>query len=82
MVPIQVKQRRSVVSSVTERRSVVSSVTVGNRNPLSLGELVNVRITDPEDGEVLVFDSATNSYVLRPVSITSNNISSIRGGGF
>lgn len=67
---------------VRQRRSVVSSVTVGNRNPLSLGELVNVRITDPEDGEVLVFDSATNSYVLRPVSVTSNNISSITGGRF
>jgi hypothetical protein len=72
----------ALVVTVKPTKTVVSSVTIAPTTSVSLGNLTNVDATDPNDGETLVYDATTSKYVVKPIAITSNNITSIQGGGF
>ena len=68
--------------SVKPNKTVVSSVTIAPQTSVSLGNLTNVDATDPNDGETLVYEAATAKYVVKPITVTSNNITNINGGSF
>ena len=68
--------------SIKPKKAVVSSVNIGPKPDLFLGQLKNVDATDPDDGEALIYDEATNKYIVKPILITSNNIINLAGGTF
>jgi hypothetical protein len=61
---------------------VVSSVTIAPQTTISLGNLTNVDASNPDDGETLVFDAATNTFIVKELIVDSNNITNINGGTF
>jgi hypothetical protein len=72
----------SIKVSIKPKKAVVSSVNIGPKPTLNLGQLQNVDASDPDDGEVLVYDAATNKYIVKPVVVDANNITNIAGGFF
>lgn len=72
----------SIKVSIKPKKAVVSSVNIGPKPNLNLGQLLNVDASDPDDGEVLVYDGATNKYIVKSVVVDTNNITNISGGLF
>jgi hypothetical protein len=72
----------SIKVTVKPKKTVVSSVNIGPKPSLNLGQILNVEATDPDNGETLVYDASVNKYVVKPVTITSNNIINVTGGTF
>lgn len=72
----------ALVVTVKPTKTVVSSVTIAPQTSVSLGNLTNVDASDPNDGETLVYEASTSKYVVKPVSVDSNNITNIQGGTF
>lgn len=67
---------------IKPNKTAVSSVLIGQKPNVALSDLQNVDASDPNDGEVLVYDGETQGYVVKAVEINSNNITNVRGGGF
>lgn len=67
---------------IKPKKSVVSSVQVGPRTKFTLDDLIDVSAAHPEDGYALVYDETAHEYVVKPVVVNSNNITSIQGGQF
>jgi hypothetical protein len=67
---------------IKPQKSVVTSVAVGGRPQVTLGQVLNVDATDPDDGETLVYEAATGKYVVKPIVVDSNNIINLTGGSF
>jgi hypothetical protein len=67
---------------IKPRNTVVSTVQIGPRPRLLLDDLIDVNASDPDNGETLVYDEATHEYIVKPIVVDSNNITSIQGGGF
>jgi hypothetical protein len=67
---------------VKPTKTIVSSVTIAPQTTVSLGNLTNVDASDPDDGETLVFDAASGLYVVKAITVDSNNITNINGGSF
>lgn len=67
---------------IKPKKTVVSSVQVGPRAKLNLDDLIDVSASNPENGSALVYDETAHEYVVRPVVVNSNNITSIQGGQF
>jgi hypothetical protein len=72
----------SIKVSIKPRKTVVSSVNIGPKPNLNLGQILNVDATDPDNGETLVFDATLNKYVVKEITVTSNNITNVHGGLF
>jgi hypothetical protein len=72
----------SIKVSVKPKKAVVSSVNIGPKPNLTLGQLLNVDATDPDNNEVLVYDETLNKYIVKQVTVTSNNIVNVFGGTF
>jgi hypothetical protein len=72
----------SIKVTVKPKKTVVSSVNIGPKPSLNLGQILNVEATDPDNGETLVYDAVSNKYVVKQVTITSNNIINVAGGTF
>jgi hypothetical protein len=72
----------SISVTIKPRKTTVSSVNIGPKPNLTLGQILNVDASDPDDGEALIFDAALNEYVVKPITINSNNITNIAGGTF
>ena len=68
--------------SVKPTKTVVSSVTIAPQTTVSLGNLTNVDASDPNEGETLVYDASSAKYVVKAITVDSNNITSINGGSF
>jgi hypothetical protein len=68
--------------TIKPTKTIVSSVTIAPQTTVSLGNLTNVDATDPDDGETLVYDGASGLYVVKAITVDSNNITSINGGSF
>lgn len=81
-IKVTVRPTTSVVTSVKQGKTAVSSVNIGPSPSLSLGQLINVDASDPDDGEALVYDAVTNSYVVKELIVDANNIPNISGGIF
>ena len=60
----------------------VASVAFAPSSNITLGSLTNVDASDPDDGEALVFDASTNTFIVKEITIDSNNITNINGGAF
>lgn len=65
----------SIKVTVKPNKSVVSSVNIGPKPSVSLGQITNVDASQPDNGEILVYDSNTNSYVVKTLPF-------IAGGSF
>jgi hypothetical protein len=72
----------ALIVKVRPTKTIVSSVTVAPQTTLSLGNLTNVDASDPDDGETLVYDESLGKYVVKAITVDSNNITSINGGTF
>jgi len=72
----------SIKVSIKPKKTTVSSINIGPKPSLTLGQITNVDASDPDDGEVLIFDASLNEYVVKPITINSNNITNIAGGTF
>lgn len=72
----------ALIVKVRPTKTIVSSVTVAPQTSVSLGNLTNVDASDPDDGETLVYDATLGKYVVKPITVDSNNITSINGGTF
>lgn len=81
-ITVTLRPTTSIVSSVKQNKTVVSSVNFGPKPDLTLGQIKNVDASDPDDGEALIYDGLQNKYVIKPISISSNNITNIAGGTF
>jgi hypothetical protein len=72
----------SIKVTVKPKKAVVSSVNIGPKPNLTLGQLLNVDATDPDNGEVLVYDDVQKKYIVKSVIVNSNNITNVSGGIF
>jgi hypothetical protein len=72
----------ALVVTVKPTRTIVSSVTIAPQTSVSLGSLTNVDASDPDDGETLVYDAAAGKYIVKALTIDSNNITNVNGGTF
>lgn len=68
--------------TVKPTKTIVSSVTIAPQTTVSLGNLTNVDATDPDEGETLVYDASQAKYVVKAITVDSNNITNINGGTF
>lgn len=68
--------------TVKQQKTAVSSVFIGPKLDVSLGQITNVDASNPDDGEALIFDAERNKYVIKPILISTNNITNIAGGIF
>jgi len=68
--------------SIKPNKTAVSSISIGPRPALNLGQILNVDASDPDDNEALIYDAATNKYIVKPIVIDSNNITNVAGGTF
>jgi hypothetical protein len=67
---------------VKPTKTIVSSVTIAPQTTVSLGNLTNVDASDPDEGETLVYDASSGLYVVKAITVDSNNITNINGGSF
>jgi hypothetical protein len=72
----------SIKVSIKPRKTVVSSVNIGPKPNLNLGQILNVDASDPDNGETIVYDAALNKYVVKEITVNSNNIINVHGGLF
>jgi hypothetical protein len=72
----------SIKVSIKPRKTVVSSVNIGPKPNLNLGQILNVDDSDPDNGETIVYDATLNKYVVKEITVTSNNITNVHGGLF
>jgi hypothetical protein len=72
----------ALVVTVKPTKTIVSSVTIAPQTSVSLGSLTNVDATDPDDGETLVYDATAGKYIVKALTIDSNNITNVNGGTF
>jgi hypothetical protein len=72
----------ALIVKVRPTKTIVSSVTVAPQTSVSLGNLTNVDASNPDDGETLVYDGSLGKYVVKAITVDSNNITSINGGTF
>jgi hypothetical protein len=68
--------------TVKPTKTIVSSVTIAPQTTVSLGNLTNVDASDPDEGETLVYDASSGLYVVKAITVDSNNITNINGGSF
>ena len=73
---------QALIVNIRPNKTVVSSVTIAPQTSVSLGNLTNVDASDPDDGETLVYDESLGKYVVKAITVDSNNITSINGGTF
>lgn len=72
----------NITVKIAPKKTMVSSVQIGPRPTITLGDLTNVNASNPDDGEALIYDGAVHEYVVKPIVVNSNNITSIQGGSF
>ena len=80
-IKVTINSPQNVVTAVKTNKTAVSLLTP-NAPSLSLGQLTNVDTSDSDDGEALIFDSSVNKYVIKQITVNSNNITNIAGGTF
>lgn len=81
-ISVTINPRTNIVSKITQKKTTISSVNIGPKTNVSLGEIINVDASDPDDGEALIFDASQNKYVIKPIVVDANNITNIAGGTF
>lgn len=64
------------------QRTIIADPNFKTKPNVALSELTDTNITEPEDGEVLVYDATSSKFVSSPLGEASVSISSINGGFF
>jgi hypothetical protein len=68
--------------TVKPTKTVVSAVTIAPQTSVSLGSLTNVDASDPDEGETLVYNATLAKYIVKAITVDSNNVTNINGGTF
>lgn len=72
----------TITVTVKPKKTAVSSVNIGPKPSLTLGQIINVEASDPDNGEALIYDAQTGKYVVKEIIVSSNNITNVFGGTF
>lgn len=72
----------TITVTVKPKKTAVSSVNIGPKPSLTLGQIINVDASDPDNGEALIYDAQTGKYVVKEITVSSNNITNVFGGTF
>lgn len=80
-ISVTLKPQTNIVTAVRTTKTAVSSISLTTPS-LTLGQIVNVDATDPDEGETLVYDATINKYIVKKIQLTSNDIINIAGGTF
>lgn len=72
---VELNPGQPIEVSIRPNRTAVTSVEISKTAKFALQELTNVDGTDPDDGEVLVYEASSNLYVVKTIPY-------IRGGKF
>lgn len=81
-IKVTVNPTTTLVSTVKSSKTAVTSLTFGLKPSLSLGQLTNVDASQATDGETLVYDAGSGNYIVKDLTITTNNLPNIVGGTF
>lgn len=49
---------------------------------IALGDIINVNVNSQLDGDTLIFDANTNTYIAKPLSEVSISLENVNGGRF
>ena len=65
----------------------VSQTTIASPNfepkvNIALGDIINVNVNSQLDGDTLIFDANTNTYIAKPLSEVSIALRNVDGGRF
>ena len=66
---VEINPGRPIDIAIKPQKTSVTSIEVARSVKFPLRELIDVDGTDPDNGEVLVFDSSTNLYVVKTIPI-------------
>lgn len=72
---VELNQGQPIEVKIRPNKTAVTSVEISKTAKFALQELTNVDGTDPDDGEVLVYESSSNLYVVKALPF-------VRGGTF
>ena len=81
-ISVTINPRTNIVSKITQKKTAISSVNIGPKPNVTLGQILNVDASNPDNGETLVYDAQQNKYVVKEITVTSNNIINVSGGTF
>ena len=81
-IKVSIKSNTVGQVSIKPKKSSVSSINIGPRPTINLGQILNVDASNPNDNEALIYDSETNRYIVKPITVDSNNITNVAGGTF
>jgi len=70
----------SLRAFVKPKKSLV--INSGPRPLVSVGQLTDVEVREPNDGNPLIYEEVTNKYVVKKILVDSNNVISLIGGSF
>lgn len=74
--------RLKVVTPAVGGQSTVTTLKSQFATVDAIGEMKDVIESNPQDGYTLVYDSATNKYVVQQLTGDSINLASVDGGTF
>jgi hypothetical protein len=60
---------------IKPKKTTVTSVEITKTPSISLNQIVNVDATTPDDGETLVYDSTSQTYIVKTLPV-------VKGGQF
>ncbi len=72
---VEISPNRPIDIEIKPNKTAVTSVEIARTVKFPLQELTNVDGTDPDDGEVLVYEASSQLYVVKALPF-------VRGGTF
>ena len=81
-VNLDANNRLKVVTPAVGGQSTVTTLKSQFATVDAIGELKDVIEGTPQDGYTLVYDSATNKYVVQQLTNQDINLASVNGGTF
>jgi len=75
---------KATVTGAGQISTQASTLTLKNtlKDEIAVRELANVIEGSPTNGDTIVYNSTLNKYEVKPITITSSNITELDGGTF
>lgn len=67
---------------IKQPKNLVSGVNIGPKPEIYLDQILDVNASSKANGHTLVYDGSTNKYVVKSISVDSNNVVRLSGGTF
>ncbi len=81
-IKVSVNTSTNIVAKVQRPKSTATVIQSGAAGATSLANLLDVDATGAENGEVPIYDSTLQKYVVKPLVVSANNLPNISGGTF